>query len=490
MPRAILTPAHRYPSTTVIDPLLFTPTLASVSASNAVLTTGSGYVEWGYSATTAGSGYAALVISTATPWDFSQSPLLGFEFGSLESNLPGYLASAAGSRIRILLGTTQGSLGADYYDFNTQLSGLAKDGRFVYSQLKSAATVGGSPSWSNIRRIEIRLTSDSWPSGHKLRLYSVLANMRVRPKVVISFDDNNNSVLTNGYPLMSAAGIPGTLYINSDDIGTGSKLTIAELNSLYSAGWDISNHTASHMACCFRIGPSITQVGGVCTATYDANVWLPTINPGQNIIMYGADPYEYSGPKTITAVGAGTFSYSVPSTYPSSAGIQSFIPIGWYDAVIESIEKCQRVIESNGWGRGLKHFCYPYGNYNDDVISILRSMGFVTARATGGMAHTPFSNCIVAGSPEIDAWRLPTFPMGSGTTGAQILTAVDRAIQYNATLFVYGHHVGSGGDITTVEFGNFITGLKQRVDWGLVDVMTISKWYDSVSRPEGWRAAN
>ena len=489
MPRAGLTPAHRYPSATVINPLSFSPTLASSNASNASLTTGADYVEWGYSETTAGSGYAAVIISSATPWDFSQSPIFGLELGGIDADLPGYIAGAPGNRLRIFLGTTQGSLGANYYDLNTQLQGVSKEGRFVWSQLRSAATTGGSPSWSNIRRIEIRIVSDTWPSGHRLRLYSVLANLRARPKIVISFDDGNDNIYANAYPAMLAAGVPGTCYINSNVIGNSGKMTVANLNTLYANGWDIANHTSDHRACCFAIGAAFSQVGGVATVTPAANTWLPTFAPGQTVTISGAEPWEYSGVKTITDVGSGTFSYSAPSTYPSSVGRQSCVPNGWYTGVRDAIQQCKDYIATNGWTRGLDHFAYPYGNYDAEVIALLRAMGFVTGRATGGRAHGPFTNCLMVASPSIDFFNIPVYAMDDTTTGAQVLTAVDRAIQYNASIFVYGHQVGATGGIPTVEFTTFITGLARRVSQGLIDAVSISKWYESASLGTGWRAA-
>jgi peptidoglycan/xylan/chitin deacetylase (PgdA/CDA1 family) len=489
-PRAGLAPAHRYPSATVINPLLFSPTLGSSNASGASLTTGPNYVEWGYAQTTAGSGFAAVVISSATPWDFTQSPLFGLELGGMDADTAGYIAAAPGNRLRILLGTTQGSLGADYYDFNTQLQNVSKEGRFVWSQLRSVGTPVGSPSWSNIRRIEIRIGSDTWPSGHRLRLYSILANLRARPKIVISFDDGNDSVFSDAYPAMLAAGVPGTCYINSNVVGNAGKMTVANLNTLYAQGWDIANHTADHRACCFQIGPAFSQVGGVATVTYDANVWLPTFAPGQTVTISGAEPWEYSGAKTLTGVGAGTFSYAAPSTYPASVGRQSFVPENWYPAVQGSIRQCEAFIAANGWTRGLNHFAYPYGNYDAETIAMLRRMGFLTGRATGGRGHGPFTNCYMVASPSIDFFNIPVFGMSGSTTGAQILAAVDRAIQYNASIFVYGHQVGAGGDIPTAEFQSFITGLKQRINQGLIDAVSISTWYDSASRASGWRATN
>lgn len=493
-PRAGLTIANRMPGTGIINPLAFSPTLGNSNATNPTLTTGANFVEWGYTATSAGSGYAAVIISSATPWDFSQGPLLGLELGEVSPGGQPFQTDASANRLRILLGTTQGALGADYYDLNAQLQNVSKRGRFTWAQRRSAATTVGSPSWSNIRRIEIRIVSDTWPSGHRLRLYSVLANFRARPKIVISFDDNSADVWNTAYSLMQPRGIPGTNFINSNSVGTSGKMTRDQLQTTYDAGWDICNHTADHISATFPIGAQITQTGGVATATPDANVWLPTFSPGDVVQIDGVDPFQYCGQKVVTGIGAGTIQFACDASLPSSIGQQTLTPLivggaasNWYDRWQSSVQQCQDFILSNRWTRGAQHFAYTYGNYNSDVIARLRSMGFVSGRATGGRAHGPFTNCLTMGSPNMDFFNTPVFGIGPGTTGAQILTAVDRAIEFGASIHIYGHNIGTGGDITVPEFTNFIDGLTARIRAGLIDAMSVSDWYESCSMQAGFR---
>jgi len=61
--------------------------------------------------------------------------------------------------------------------------------------------------------------------------------------LIISFDDGLKEVYTNAYPIMSAYGLRGQLYINVDRIGlSDSYMTWDELDVLYAAGWGIGSH--------------------------------------------------------------------------------------------------------------------------------------------------------------------------------------------------------------------------------------------------------
>lgn len=64
--------------------------------------------------------------------------------------------------------------------------------------------------------------------------------------IAISFDDNFESVHTNALPVMAAHNIPGTSYIISDLIGGSGRLSVAQMQDLADAGWDIANHTKAY----------------------------------------------------------------------------------------------------------------------------------------------------------------------------------------------------------------------------------------------------
>lgn len=64
--------------------------------------------------------------------------------------------------------------------------------------------------------------------------------------VTFSFDDGHDSVLTLGKPVFDAHGVAATAFIVTDWIGTEGKLTVPNLNTLFSAGWEIASHTKTH----------------------------------------------------------------------------------------------------------------------------------------------------------------------------------------------------------------------------------------------------
>lgn len=73
-----------------------------------------------------------------------------------------------------------------------------------------------------------------------------------RGKVVIGFDDGRRSVYENGFPIMAAAGVPGTVWMITDTIGSEDyngqpQLTETQLLELQAAGWEIGSHTTSHI---------------------------------------------------------------------------------------------------------------------------------------------------------------------------------------------------------------------------------------------------
>jgi peptidoglycan/xylan/chitin deacetylase (PgdA/CDA1 family) len=66
-------------------------------------------------------------------------------------------------------------------------------------------------------------------------------------QAVITFDDAYSTVYTVAFPYMEARGIKGTVYIVGSLVGTPNYLSLTQLQTLYAAGWDICNHTYTHL---------------------------------------------------------------------------------------------------------------------------------------------------------------------------------------------------------------------------------------------------
>jgi peptidoglycan/xylan/chitin deacetylase (PgdA/CDA1 family) len=66
--------------------------------------------------------------------------------------------------------------------------------------------------------------------------------------ITITFDDGWKTTITNAYPVLRDLGLKGNLAINSQPIDEhwSSYMTLADLNTLWAAGWKIVNHSVSH----------------------------------------------------------------------------------------------------------------------------------------------------------------------------------------------------------------------------------------------------
>ena len=65
---------------------------------------------------------------------------------------------------------------------------------------------------------------------------------------IITFDDGLESVYTVAFPMMKARGIPGTVFVVTDKIGTSGHMTWEQLKEMQNAGWTIANHTSNHIS--------------------------------------------------------------------------------------------------------------------------------------------------------------------------------------------------------------------------------------------------
>jgi peptidoglycan/xylan/chitin deacetylase (PgdA/CDA1 family) len=105
----------------------------------------------------------------------------------------------------------------------------------------------GSPDWANIVRFRVRLASTAASeSPITASIDHLVINSYAKPKVVVTFDDSWSSPYDLVFDYMVAAGVPGTGYIIGNTIDAANHLTMANLHTMYDAGWDIGNHTWAH----------------------------------------------------------------------------------------------------------------------------------------------------------------------------------------------------------------------------------------------------
>ena len=117
---------------------------------------------------------------------------------------------------------------------------------------------------------------------------SLKVNKKERSNIIFMLDDGHTSALTIVKPILDAYGYKACICINASTIGTAGKLTVAQVQELYNAGWDVINHSYSH-----------DTMSGL---TYDQNIktiqdmqaYLLSIGVTRGINDFFAYPTQYS----------------------------------------------------------------------------------------------------------------------------------------------------------------------------------------------------
>ncbi|NDL68417.1 polysaccharide deacetylase family protein [Anaerotalea alkaliphila] len=244
-------------------------------------------------------------------------------------------------------------------------------------------------------------------------------------KVLFTFDDGWKGQFANALPILEAAGFEGTAYVNKNSVDwdpTDVYMDLAELETLYQKGWDISNHTTNH-----------------------ANL---TVADWQGI--------------TYTTPGAWDINY---------LGAQE-----WLETATDT---------KSAWTRGARHVNYPDGQYNEELIAYLKGIGVLTGRTsewgqqqTIGMTAEDFYKLKVVAIDNSDPWYINNAKNAvddavmDGTTIIFMIHSVEPAIT-SSTVY-------PGITLLSESLEEIVQHTKSYSDNGDLSVMTISEWYDAM----------
>ncbi|WP_427016752.1 polysaccharide deacetylase family protein [Pseudarthrobacter sp. P1] len=65
------------------------------------------------------------------------------------------------------------------------------------------------------------------------------------PRVIWAFDDGRSDQYSLAFPILSAAGYVGTIAVEHNNVGGPNRMSVAQYNEVYSAGWEfIAHHTS------------------------------------------------------------------------------------------------------------------------------------------------------------------------------------------------------------------------------------------------------
>lgn len=132
-------------------------------------------------------------------------------------------------------------------------------------------------------------------------------------------------------------------------------------------------------------------------------------------------------------------------------------------------------------GYAWEHTAYVGGAHDKDLVTLLENAGYKTGRnATNNIYHDPLP------VPSADFFNMKPTVLGVGTTTlTQAKTAIDQAILTKSTCIFYGHIIKTGAaggtEWETSDWTALCEYIALKKSQGLIDDMTISKWYDGLS---------
>ncbi len=80
------------------------------------------------------------------------------------------------------------------------------------------------------------------------KLISAISTGEMLPErpIIITFDDGDESIYTQAFPIMQEFGYTGVVYLVYNYIGTPGYMTVDQIKELAAAGWEVGSHSMTH----------------------------------------------------------------------------------------------------------------------------------------------------------------------------------------------------------------------------------------------------
>jgi hypothetical protein len=167
----------------------------------------------------------------AAPWDWSADKIYGLWV---------YFPNRSGSVYseNIMFST----VATDKATFPTFMRNFPRKGWHWMGGDKSMYVPAGSMDFTNIIECRLSIYNTGSVGDEQINWSNFIESDKPKAKVSWIFDDNNESDYTHAFPILASYGWVGSSAIIGSALGTGGKLTNAQLDEMYAAGWDIVNH--------------------------------------------------------------------------------------------------------------------------------------------------------------------------------------------------------------------------------------------------------
>lgn len=143
------------------------------------------------------------------------------------------------------------------------------------------------------------------------------------------------------------------------------------------------------------------------------------------------------------------------------------------------LSTCTTYLTSNGMPRAALHYAAPFGEIPANLTAAMTALGFKTGRHVTG---NPIQTALGLYSP----YGLPSLVPTSGTTLNQMKAYLDLAIARGCSAHFCFHDfpvtATTGNEVSQANFQAFIDYVATKRDAGLIDVVTISEWFNGVTQ--------
>lgn len=331
----------------------------------------------------------------------------------------------------VYFGTTPGDTSGGFATAIANVSGIRNNHWYFIASPISAVSYGGgasAASWQTLSVTQIVVTRSGTAGEVAFWCGGVELCYPARPKLLLAFDGEYVSIRDYVKPLMDARGLIGTMFVSWSVVGSGGRMSLSDLVSLVSSGWDLGPRKYAD-----------SSIG------YDNSGTYPTVESIVSDIQLAQQACIRAGGSQI-----GSLAQCIPSTNPWSGG-NSFATRARCDAAFTRAGVLAARLGTpvgSGVGNGISTNQYS---------------------ETGSLGHLPL---------------VYSRQLHDTVTTETALADVDEAIRLGSTMSHYMHETAAAGSNGVWSEANalaYLNGVADRVRKGLIDVVTWGDWLRDVT---------
>jgi hypothetical protein len=382
--------------------------------------------------------------------------------------------------------------------------------QWISAFMNGMTVVGSIKSIDEITAIKLVINSGT--SGGAISLSDLCYGRRTKPQIVVQFDDNWAEQYSEAFSYMGGKGLKGTVFAIQNRVGTAGYTTLAQLQEMYAAGWDIGNHTLDHagfnhsssgdtddVATAQQPTDDFTLDGGLASSgsvaltdpCYIVVTPATSNEVGKSVTITGTDENDDAQTDTVWLGGTRYVYTSVPFKTVTAASIseaaEGNIQIGishTYQETYDSLKSCRDYLVSNGMPRAAKYVAFPYGETNPFVDQAMSALGLKTGRLAAGGEFSGLVMPTAFGLP--NPFAFPGYIAPQQAASSEMIDVVAQAIATGASVHLCNHQIDATGSTTiavkTADFEALIDYIAGKVTAGVCDAPTISEWFTAMPK--------